>query len=81
MIARKDRGIVAPADLKGKSVGMTFGTNSAFLLDLVLASVKGDVKSKRVHVEIETSRLILDVDVHRVDTKVRIRHGQRRSLS
>jgi NitT/TauT family transport system substrate-binding protein len=40
VIARKDRGIAAPLDLKGKKIGATAGTNSAFLLDLVLASVK-----------------------------------------
>jgi hypothetical protein len=45
------------------------------------ASVEGDVKSEGVHVKLETSRLVLDVDVHRVDTKVGIRHRQCHSCS
>jgi len=36
VIARKDRGITTPADLKGKRVGVTRGTTGHFLLDVVL---------------------------------------------
>ena len=35
------------------------------------ASVEGDVESERVQVEVQTSLLILDVDVHCVDTEER----------
>jgi len=33
IVARKDRGIAAPADLKGKRVGVTLGTSGNFFLD------------------------------------------------
>ena len=36
VVARKNRDIARPADLKGKRIGVTPGTTSPFLLDLVL---------------------------------------------
>ena len=36
VIARKDKGINSVADLRGKKVGLTKGTNAQFLLDLLL---------------------------------------------
>jgi NitT/TauT family transport system substrate-binding protein len=37
IIARKDRGIAASADLKGRRIGVTFGTSADFFLDTYLA--------------------------------------------
>lgn len=36
IIARKDRGIVTAQDLKGKTIGVTLGTNGEYFLDTVL---------------------------------------------
>jgi NitT/TauT family transport system substrate-binding protein len=36
LLARKDRGIVAPGDLKGKRIAATLGTTSEFFLDAML---------------------------------------------
>lgn len=40
VIARKDRGIATPADLKGKRVGVTLGTSGHFVLDVMLSNNK-----------------------------------------
>jgi NitT/TauT family transport system substrate-binding protein len=40
IIVRKDRGIAAPADLKGKRVGVQLGTTTHFLLDVFLGMQK-----------------------------------------
>ena len=36
IVARKDRGILSPSDLKGKIIGTTFGTSAHFFLDVFL---------------------------------------------
>ncbi|QTA92468.1 ABC transporter substrate-binding protein [Desulfonema magnum] len=36
IVARKDRGILTPNDLKGKKIGVTTGTNGEYFLDTVL---------------------------------------------
>ncbi len=36
IIARKDSGILAPKDLKNKSIGVTMGSNGEYFLDIVL---------------------------------------------
>lgn len=36
IVARRDRGITKPADLKGKNIGVTLGTNADFFLDTLL---------------------------------------------
>ena len=36
VVARKDHGISSPADLQGKRVGLTLGTNGEFFLDTIL---------------------------------------------
>jgi sulfonate transport system substrate-binding protein len=43
IVARRDRGIVSPADLKGKTVGLPVGTIAQYFLDtfLVINSVSG----------------------------------------
>ena len=38
IVARKDRGILSPADLRGKKVGVTKNTNADFFLELFLRS-------------------------------------------
>ena len=37
VVARKDRGIHTPKDLKGKRIGVTIGSNGEYFLDMVLA--------------------------------------------
>jgi len=37
VVARKDRGIAAPADLKGKRIGFVFGTATHYMLETFLA--------------------------------------------
>lgn len=37
IVARKDRGIVSPKDLKGKRIGVTFGTSAHFFLESFLS--------------------------------------------
>ena len=47
VVARKDRGISSPGDLKGKTVGVPFGTNAEYALDAFLtkqAVRRGDLK-------------------------------------
>jgi NitT/TauT family transport system substrate-binding protein len=36
LLARKDRGIEKPADLRGKKVALTFGSNGAYFFDVLL---------------------------------------------
>jgi NitT/TauT family transport system substrate-binding protein len=48
IVARKDRGIAAPADLKGKRIGATLGTSSHFFIDVVLVERK--VPAREVHI-------------------------------
>jgi len=38
IVARKDRGIMAPADLSGKTIGVSLGTTGDFFLEAFLAS-------------------------------------------
>lgn len=38
ILARKDRGIFGPGDLKGKKIGVPFGTSGQFFLDVFLTS-------------------------------------------
>jgi NitT/TauT family transport system substrate-binding protein len=37
ILARRDRGVLTPADLKGKKIGVTLGTTSDFFLDAILS--------------------------------------------
>lgn len=48
VIARKDKGINSIADLQGKKVGLTKGTNAQFLLDLLL--IYNGISSSKVEV-------------------------------
>ena len=40
IVARKDRGIAAPADLKDKRIGVTVGTSGHFFLDVIKANYR-----------------------------------------
>ncbi|MCJ7687106.1 MAG: ABC transporter substrate-binding protein [Desulfobacteraceae bacterium] len=52
VVGRKDRGISSPKDLKGKTIGVTMGTNGEYFLDtvLLLTGVSRD-QVKTVHVK------------------------------
>lgn len=45
LIARKDRGILKPSDLRGKTIGVTKGTTGDFLLDIML-TINGIEKNR-----------------------------------
>ncbi len=57
ILARQDRGIKAPEDLKGKTVGITSGTASQFFLGLFLIRHRMRISDVKM-VDIEPSRLI-----------------------
>ncbi|HEA66683.1 MAG TPA: ABC transporter substrate-binding protein [Desulfobacterales bacterium] len=57
VIARKDKGINSIADLQGKKVGLTKGTNAQFVLDLLL-NYKGILSSKVEVVDIKPMDLV-----------------------
>lgn len=48
VVARRDRGIGALADLQGKTVGLTVGTDADYLLSVLLAANRVEPKSVRV---------------------------------
>lgn len=48
IVARKDRGILSPADLKGKKVGVVKGTTADFFLDILL--VTSYIRPSEVHI-------------------------------
>lgn len=52
IIARKDKGIMTPGDLKNKTIGVTMGSNGEYFLDMVLqlnGLSQGDIK--RINVQ------------------------------
>ena len=54
IIARRDRGIASAADLKGKTIGVTLGTDGHFLLHMILANqgiAAGEVTLKNTRPE------------------------------
>lgn len=57
IIARKDRGISAPADLKGKKIGLVAGTTAEFFLHIYLATSLIDPKDVRI-VNLETKKVV-----------------------
>jgi sulfonate transport system substrate-binding protein len=48
IIARKDRGIVKPSDLRGKKIGVTRGTLAEFFMDSFLSTRRVDRKEVKV---------------------------------
>jgi NitT/TauT family transport system substrate-binding protein len=70
IVARRDRGIVAPASLKGKRIGVTLGTSGHFLLDAFLNRQKlspSEVKTLNLKPE-ELSAALAQGDVDAVAT-------------
>jgi sulfonate transport system substrate-binding protein len=56
IVARKDRGITEPADLAGKTVGVSFGTSSVYFLDSFL-SLYGIARTQVTRKNINASEL------------------------
>lgn len=56
VVARKDRGITQPSDLKGKKIAVTLGTNADFFLD-VLLTVNGIMRGEVVLMNRKPSRM------------------------
>jgi ABC-type nitrate/sulfonate/bicarbonate transport system substrate-binding protein len=48
IVARQDRGIVKPSDLKGRSIGVTLGTSSDFFADVFLIAHGIDRKQVKI---------------------------------
>ncbi len=48
ILARKDRGIARPADLKGKKIGLTLGTTGHFFADAFLLEQGIDIKQVKI---------------------------------
>ena len=48
VVARRDRGVSTPYDLKGKRVGLVAGTTAEFYLDIFLTTLRIDPKKIRV---------------------------------
>jgi NitT/TauT family transport system substrate-binding protein len=57
IIARKDRGIVSPEDLRGKRIGVTLGTVGEFSMDLFF-SVRGITRNEMVVVDLKPDQII-----------------------
>ncbi|MBI5440699.1 MAG: NrtA/SsuA/CpmA family ABC transporter substrate-binding protein [Deltaproteobacteria bacterium] len=57
IIGRKDRGVAAPGDLRGKRVGVVPGTTAEFFLDMYLAVSHVDRKGLRV-VELAPDKIV-----------------------
>ncbi len=56
MLARQDRGIKAPEDLKGKTVGITAGSSGHFFLSLFLTYHQMPMSDVKI-VDLEPARL------------------------
>ena len=48
IVARNDRGIASPGDLKGKKMGVTLGTNADFFADAFLLAEGIDRKGVKI---------------------------------
>lgn len=60
IVARRDRGVSAPADLKGKEVGVVLGSDAHYLLTVILSShgiSPDDVKIRNIRTEAMTAAL------------------------
>lgn len=66
VLARSDRGIERPADLSGKRIGVTFGTNAQFFLETMLL-VHGVPEKNATIVNIASEDLVSSVKSGRVD--------------
>jgi ABC-type nitrate/sulfonate/bicarbonate transport system substrate-binding protein len=63
---RKDRGIVRPEDLAGKTVGTVFGTNAQFFLDTLLLAHSVDRASVKVK-DLKPGSLVEALEAGQVD--------------
>lgn len=70
VVARKDRGITQPSDLKGKKIAVTLGTNADFFLDVFL-TINDIMRDEVVLMNLKPSRMldaIVDGEVDAVST-------------
>lgn len=66
IVARRDRGITQPADLKGKKIGVTLGTTAHFFVDSFL--LVHDVSQEKVTlVDMKPTEMAVALDSGRVD--------------
>jgi NitT/TauT family transport system substrate-binding protein len=69
LVARKDRGILGPSDLKGKRIGLTKNTHSEFFLGLLLQSEGIDYGAATI-VDIPPAQMVAALAEGRVDAVV-----------
>lgn len=68
VVARRDRGIAQPADLKDKTIGILAGTSAQFYLEALLTHaniVRSDVRMKSITVQ-DSEKVIVDGEVDAV---------------
>src|SRR5208283_5243276 len=66
IIARRDRGIAKPADLKGKKIGVPFGTHADFFTDIFLIA-HGIDREKVKTIDIKPDEIATALVTGRVD--------------
>ncbi|MBI5604224.1 MAG: ABC transporter substrate-binding protein [Deltaproteobacteria bacterium] len=69
VLARRDRGIKAPADLKGKTIGITAGSSSHFLLGLFLPYYQLQMTDVKL-IDMEPARLAQGLKDGRIDVTI-----------
>lgn len=66
IIARKDRGITAPSDLKGKKIGVALGTTSDFLTDSFLKA--HGIENKQVKIiDMTPDKMVAALNTGKID--------------
>ena len=66
IVARRDRGIKKPGDLKGKTIGVTLGTTSDFFTDVFL-TLHGIDKKQVAIIDLKPDEMAAALDTGRVD--------------
>ena len=66
IVARRDRGIVKPADLKGKRIGVTLGTTSDFFVDAFLLAHDIDREKVKI-IDMKPDEMAAALGAGRVD--------------
>jgi len=66
IVARRDRGITQPADLKGKIIGVTLGTTAHFFIDSFLLA-HGIEKEKVILVNMKPAEMAVALEKGKVD--------------
>jgi ABC-type nitrate/sulfonate/bicarbonate transport system substrate-binding protein len=69
IVARRDRGISQPADLKGKSIGVSLGTSSDFFTDVFLIDHGIDRRSVRI-INMTPDEMIKAINTGKIDAAV-----------